>query len=130
MFYKQISAIIMLLFIGFSAECQKSVYSKKTNLINHVVVCWLKDSDEVQKAKIIEESQVLKNIPGIIDFKVGPVVESQRNIVDDSFDIALLMSFKSKSEMDTYIKHPTHQNFVKEKLKPNLKKVVVYDFEN
>jgi hypothetical protein len=68
-------------------------------------------------------------ISQIQHLSVGPAVPSERPIVDDSFDVGLVMRFNSKADMDAYEKHPVHVNAVKEvqTLMPLAKRLLVYD---
>ncbi len=56
------------------------------------------------------------------------VIQSGREIVDGSFDVAIYLSFGSKQILQEYLVHPVHKNAVKEILKPLVRKIVVYDF--
>ena len=97
--------------------------------MNHVVLCWLKDSgNEKQRQQLIDESLKFRSIPGVIEVRAGEVIESDRSIVDDSYDVAIFLSYKTIADMDAYIVHPDHQKAVNEVLKPLVKKVLVYDF--
>ena len=98
--------------------------------IEHVVLCWLKDKNVTDvTALLIEKSQKLRSIPGLVSFRSGDVVKSSRDIVDDSFHVGFVMGFDSKESLDSYITHPTHVSFVNEVLKPVTDKVVVYDIQ-
>ena len=98
--------------------------------IHHLVFVWLKDSgNETQRQEIIDVSKSFREIPGVKSLEVGPVISSERKIVDDSFDLGILITFDNVAEMNAYIEHPDHKEAVKNKLKPLVKKIVVYDFE-
>ena len=123
-------ACIVLLSFGMTG-CNEETKTVHNTEVHHVVFCWLKDTNDMRlKSKIIEESYGLQKIPGIIQFKVGKSLKSHRDIVDDSFDFAIYMTFDSKDAMDRYIDHPVHKKFVSQLLKPVLNKVLVYDFIN
>ena len=107
---------------------QNNAPKKHPSDIHHVVLCWLKEVSPEIKNNILNESGNLKQIPTLKKLSFGNAIPSNRDIVDDSFDIGLLMIFESKEDMDTYIHHPIHKNFVKNTLKPYLEKVIVYDF--
>jgi len=95
------------------------------------VICWLKDpSNESNRQKLIEETKKLQSIPGIISVQVGKMLPSDRSIVDSTYDIGIIMSFKDQNAMNDYLKNPLHQQATKEILVPLTSKVVVYDFTN
>jgi len=97
--------------------------------VHHVVLCWLKDSgNTAHRRRIIEASRSFKKIPGVLDVRVGEVLESDRKIVDDSFDVAITVSFDDTQSLAEYLAHPIHQKAKDEILLPIIKKIVVYDF--
>lgn len=66
-------------------------------------------------------------IPGLLSVDCGTVLASDRAIVDDSFDLGLVMRFTDRAALDAYEVHPLHQKAVAEVLGPNAKRVVVHD---
>ena len=98
--------------------------------VHHVVLCWLKDSGNAsQRRRIMEASRSFGKIPGVLDVRVGEVLESNRKIVDDSFDVAITLSFADTRSLTEYLAHPVHQKARDEILLPIIKKIVVYDFK-
>jgi hypothetical protein len=90
---------------------------------------WYKDKVTAeQQAAITEETLKLKHIPGIVSLDLGKAIPSERPIVDDSFDLGIVMTFKNETDMNAYLKHPQHQMFVKKHIKGNVEKLLVYDF--
>ena len=107
----------------------KSVVSENTRLY-HLVFCWLKEEgNESHRQKIIEATQTFRTIPGVIQAEAGNVVESERDIVDDSFDVGILIVTQDRASLKKYLDHPIHQKAKKEVLSPLVKRVLVYDFE-
>ncbi len=97
--------------------------------VEHVVIVWLQDPGNAQQqAHIIEESQVLTTIPGVLSLKSGSVLKSERAIVDSSFDVALVVSFANQAALDNYLVHPNHVTLVEKTLKPLVARIQVYDF--
>ena len=96
--------------------------------MEHVVLMWLKDpSDHAARQKIIDASETFRQIPGVLDVQHGRPVPSTRPIVDSSFDIGLVISFKDRSSLDAYGPHPIHQKAAQELIQPNTRKIQVYD---
>jgi len=56
------------------------------------------------------------------------MVPSHRNVVDQSYQVALNLVFEDKEEQDSYQEHPLHVEFVEKVFKPNCARVLVYDF--
>ena len=98
--------------------------------IHHVVLCWLKEpGNAAHRRKIIETSRTFEHIPGVRSLSVGEVIHSDRPIVDDSFDVAISITFATKADMQEYLHHPIHTEAVDGILKPLIQKIVVYDFK-
>ncbi len=74
-------------------------------------------------------SEYLKPIPGVMHFHVGKMVGSHRPVVDQSYQVALNLTFADKQSQDDYQVHPRHLEFVAKVFKRVCQKVVVYDFE-
>ena len=99
------------------------------NTLQHVVIVWLKEpGNSAHRDRILAESDVLRTIPGVLSLDSGTVVPGERDIVDSSFDVALIVSFASRPAMETYLTHPVHVKLVNETLKPLVAKIRVYDF--
>jgi hypothetical protein len=98
--------------------------------IHHVVLCWLKEpGNSAQRRQLIEQTRQLRRIPGIRELRVGESIASERSIVDDSFDIGIVMTFDSESDMNWYLQHPQHRWAVQEHILPLTRKILVYDFK-
>jgi hypothetical protein len=55
---------------------------------------------------------------------------SDRDIVDDSYDVGILIVTKNENELQKYLDHPIHQKAKKDVLVPLVDKILVYDFKN
>jgi hypothetical protein len=99
-------------------------------MFSHVVIFWTRPEDPKAIEKLIAGmDQYLKAIPGIVKFHAGRMVPSHRPVVDQSYQAALNVIFADKAAQDAYQAHPSHVEFVEKVLKPNVAKVLVYDFE-
>ena len=97
--------------------------------LEHVVIVWLKDpGNPAAQNRIIDASQVLTSIPGVLSLRAGTAVASNRSIVDSSFDVALVISFSDRAALDSYLTHPLHIQLVEDTLKPLVERILVYDF--
>ncbi|MFQ5581648.1 MAG: Dabb family protein [Mariprofundaceae bacterium] len=127
----RIRRFILLLFIllaaGVFSAC--TVEQTATGQVEHVVICWLQEPGNPDaRRKVIEATQSLKDIPGVLDIRTGSVLSSERSIVDDSFDIGIVITFANEQAMRAYITHPKHKNVVENIIRPVVRKIVVYDF--
>jgi hypothetical protein len=97
--------------------------------VNHLVLCWLKEPGNIEhRREIIEISRSFTHVPGVLEVRTGQVIQSDRDIVDDSFDIGIYFAFRTPEDMKKYITHPAHGDAVKHVLMPLVDKIVVYDF--
>ncbi len=120
----------MVLVLFLLPACQQGKdHPDLTSKVHHVVVCWLNEpGNKEARHKIIEASRGFSSIPGVINVRAGRAIQSERKIVDSSFDIAIYLSFENKQKLQDYLAHPIHKNAVKEILKPLVRKIIVYDF--
>lgn len=97
--------------------------------VDHVVMFWQKKPGDLQdRQKITDAMDRLRVIEGITFLDYGTAVASERPVVDDSFDIALLVRFKNVDALHAYESDARHTKEVKEVLLPLTKKIQVYDF--
>lgn len=94
--------------------------------LTHIVIFRTRCSE---KAHLIAEGlETLKQIEGVSFIHTGAPVPSERPVVDDFFDYALVVSFPDGEEgLKRYATHPIHVNFVENYLKPANGKILVYD---
>jgi hypothetical protein len=99
-------------------------------MFTHVVIFWT----DTANAKAADEllagiEKYLRPVPGVLHFHAGKMVGSHRPVVDQSYQVALSITFPDKKAQDDYQTHPSHVEFVNTVFKKTCKKVVVYDFE-
>ena len=93
-----------------------------------MVLIWLKTyRNEMRINKIINASKKLKEIPGVLEVSAGKVLRSSRIIVDDTFDVSIIIKFASKEHLRDYLVHPIHIKVANDVLKPLANKIIVYD---
>jgi hypothetical protein len=103
--------------------------AESSQTFSHVLVVWLKQpGDAKMRQKFIAASERMNSLPGIISRHVGFVEQSDRNIVDDSFDVAVTVTLKDKAAYELYMAHPLHKEIVERDLKPLVDKLIAYDF--
>ena len=99
-------------------------------MLSHIVVFWtnpayLGAADEL----LAGANKLLKDVPGVVQFHAGKMVPSSRPVVEQSYQIALNLTFANKPAEQAYQSHPKHTEFVEQYVQRLVKKVVVYDFE-
>jgi hypothetical protein len=118
---------LLLLTLLASTGCS-GFGSRHDGALQHVVLIWLKDAGNAgQRAKIIEVSKSFLDIPGVLDVQAGKAVASDRDIVDDSFDVGLLVVVPDERRLAEYLAHPIHQRAKNDVLLPLVEKILVYD---
>lgn len=97
--------------------------------VTHVVIVWLKDHGPESRQQYIEATRHLSKLPMVASYTVGAHLPAkERQVVDASYDLAVLATFADAKALDDYLNHPEHAKVLAEKLKPLVDKVVVYDF--
>ena len=97
--------------------------------VEHVVLVWLKDpKDQATLDRMVATARSFPDkIPGFVSFSVGTPLPSERDVVDDSFSVALVMRFRDAAALRDYEAHPVHVLAVQELLVPNAAKFLIYD---
>ncbi len=97
----------------------------------HTVFLWLKKpGDEQHRRQLLIASNKLRTIGGVLDIRFGEMIESDRDIVDDSFDVGIYFYFSDVAAMNRYLVHPLHQATVEQQIKPLVDRIVVHDFQH
>ena len=95
----------------------------------HTVFLWLKQPGNVtHRNQLMMATDRLRHIPGVVDIRFGEVIESNRAIVDDSFDVGIYFYFNDVAAMNDYLVHPVHKKTVTEEIQPLVKEIRAYDF--
>ena len=99
-------------------------------MFSHVVIFWTKpELPSAADDLLAGAEKYLRPIPGVKSFHVGRMVHSHRDVVDQSYQVALNLVFENKQQQDDYQIHPLHLEFVEKAFKPFCQRAVVYDFE-
>lgn len=97
----------------------------------HIVFFWLEErADTAERQALVEDChRLLAPIETVRNLTIGTPSDTQRPIVDRSYDFALVVLFDDLAGHDTYQDHPLHHEFV-EKHKMFWKKCLVYDIQS
>ncbi len=95
----------------------------------HIVLFKFKDTATPEQVKEIEAA--FAKLPGQIDvikrFECGHMDNAEVGL-NQGFTHSFLVTFKDKADLEKYLPHAAHQQFV-EKVKPVLEKALVFDYE-
>lgn len=93
----------------------------------HSVYFWLKDStSETDKQVFYDTLESLKKIKGIRKLYIMTPANTPRDVVDNSYDFALIIHFKNLSAQDAYQVDRIHTEAVK-MMGPMIDRFIVYD---
>jgi hypothetical protein len=95
----------------------------------HVVNFWLKkDLTEAQHQQFVDGVKSLGAIESLVTFNVGKPADTNRPVIDNSYDYCELTIFNDLAGHDLYQDHPIHVKFVEE-CNHLWEKVLIYDSE-
>lgn len=98
-------------------------------MFSHVVIFWTDPANASAADELLAGmDQYLRPIPGVLHYHTGKMVPSHRDVVDQTYQVALNLVFPDKAEQDAYQVHPLHIEFVEKVFKRVCVKAVVYDF--
>lgn len=93
----------------------------------HMVYFTLKDSAPAAQRRLIEACQeFLSGHPGTQYFSVGTRADTQRDVIDRDYHVALLLVFSSRQAHDAYQAAPRHEEFIAQE-RDNWARVRVFD---
>lgn len=120
--------------IAFKLEMSEplhvSLTTRPAGSISHVVVFWLKKPGDAEgRSKLLKAREDLKQIPGVLDVAAGEVMKSERPVVDSTYDVGLVITFRDQQSMKAYADHAIHQRLLNEVVQPNVDHYKVYDFK-
>lgn len=108
---------------------EKQRVGRLTNMrFIHMVYFWLREDGGQQDAEKLAEGarRHLTHIPGVLRLEAGFPAGTDRDVVDNSYGVALLVEFAGAVEHDVYQDHLNHHRFIAE-CSPLWSRVQVYD---
>lgn len=92
-----------------------------------MVYFWLNDGVSEEERKTFHQGvKDLGKCKSVANVMAGPPAMTPRDVVDNTYDYALLAFFKNKADHDAYQQDPDHYVFI-DKFKHLWKRVQVYD---
>jgi hypothetical protein len=125
------SILLLLSAIGCQSEDRLGPSGLPQGTVTHVVFISLYDrADKMAQNEILAAGQKLEKISGVIRVSGGVVLPSNRAGVDNSFDVAFVMTFRNEADLNHYLDDPAQVSIKQTVLDRYAKKYVVYDFVN
>ncbi len=98
-------------------------------MFSHIVIFWTRpELPNAADELIAGANEYLRPIPGVVHFHVGKMVPSHREVVNQTYQVALNIIFPDKPAQDDYQLHPRHVEFVEKVFKKVCERVAVFDF--
>ena len=116
--------------LGLGIFLPKKLTAKRPakSMIVHQVYFWLKKPKKDLKDEM-KGCKAIGKLKSAHSYQVGvPAATAKRDVIDDSYHIALTVNFKSIEDHDLYQDDPVHLKFIADH-KDKWVKVQVYDFE-
>ena len=99
-------------------------------MFSHIVVFWTKPGvPNATEDLLAGAAKYFEPIPGVRHFHIGRMAPSQRPVVDQTYQAALNVVFRTRRRRTTTTVHPLHIEFIEKVFKRVCDRVVVYDFE-
>lgn len=96
----------------------------------HAVYFWMNpDAPDDARMQLVEDCNTfLGRIPTVRNLWAGRPAMTPREVVDNSYDVGLLVVIDDNAGHDVYQEHPLHKEFIARN-KPHWKRVQIYDFK-
>ena len=96
-------------------------------MIEHIVLLKVKSdiSEQAVNSMVNALRELKSQIPGIVDLSVGKNT-SERS---QGFTHGLVVRFRDREALETYLPHPAHQDVVKMRIGPIVEDVIAVDYE-
>jgi hypothetical protein len=127
-FIKSIGIITGLSAFPFlNAEAQNNMKKIK---FRHVVYFWLNNPEDASQKKqfLANLKEFISNMDNIQDAFIGVPADTNRDVVDNTYQYCLNLGFENKAQQDIYQDHMLHKQFI-DKTAHLWKRVIVYDSE-
>ncbi len=97
------------------------------NIFIHHVYFWMKNpGNAANVAQLVEGLRKLSKVKMLHSFHIGKPASTPRDVVDNSYGVSWLTTFKSAADQDAYQVDPDHLKFI-ETCSHLWSKVIVYD---
>lgn len=121
--------VIFLLVLACITGCATTgSRAPRTALIGHIVFVELQDTADFNEI-LADSDALLATIPSVSTFSAGRHIDTGRDTIINDYDLAIYLGFESAADLDAYVKHDQHIEYVR-KWKPRLSALRVYDMHD
>lgn len=99
---------------------------EKSVFVHHVYFWLHNPSNNQEQKQLIEGLNILSAATVIDGFHIGVPADTNREVIDASYNVSWLLIFKNKEDQEIYQTHPMHLQFIAD-CAHLWSKVVVYD---
>jgi len=111
----------------FPSFTPSNMKKREKNIFIHHVYFWLKNPDSAEdRAKLLEGLENLSAVKSIRSLHIGKPANTKREVIDSSYAVSWMLTFKNATDQESYQVDPIHLDFVKN-YSHLWNKVVVYD---
>lgn len=126
-FVNQTTKTVVASVITAGAVLNVTAMNGSNSTFIHHVYFWLNNPDSKEDlAKLVEGLKKLSSVKTIKKFYIGKPADTNRDVIDSSYNVSWLLFFDNKADQDSYQVDPIHLKFVEE-CKHLWKRVTVYD---
>lgn len=124
-FFKKVSAIFAAVGI---APLAVTAQDKLPGRFVHMVFFWMKDPNDEKTIKAFKAGtkDFFSKVEVIKTYHIGSPAGTPREVVDNSYQVSLVVTFESKEDQDIYQAHQAHLDYI-ETYKHLWERVQVYD---
>jgi len=96
----------------------------------HAVYFWLDEAapDSARRQLVTDCTTYLAKIPTVRHVWAGRPAMTPRPVVDNTYDVGLVVALDDAAGHDVYQEHPLHKEFVARN-QPHWKRIQIYDFK-
>ncbi len=96
--------------------------------VTHVVILWLKRPGNANDRRLlVRASEGFRKLKGVTRVQTGDPLPVRRPGIEQSFDLAVIMTFKNTASLERFEKDRSHQEAVRMVLQPLVRRYIVYN---
>ncbi len=96
--------------------------------VAHVVLMWLKRPDQAgDRAQLVRAAHSLQMMPGVVRVKTGRELPPMNREVDQSFDLAAVITFRDQAALQRYEGDARHR--AERYLAPLVRRYAIYNID-